>query len=60
MIRYFSTSVQKPVIILAVDNSESIALGKDSVRIKQNLKNNFEKLKASFGDKYEASIGHLW
>ncbi len=44
MIRTFSREVEKPIIILAVDDSKSIINSKDSLTRKEQIKSDFEKL----------------
>lgn len=66
-IRSFSKYIEKPLILVAQDNSESVLLCRDSVNYKTNYKNDLnkliEKLSAdyevklfSFGDKTSANI----
>ena len=68
MIRTFSREVEKPIIILAVDDSKSIINSKDSVARKEQIKSDFEKLnnelkadydvrQFSFGDHVAETIG---
>jgi hypothetical protein len=45
--------VEKPIIVLAMDNSQSILLNKDSAYYKNTLPAEIEKLKESLGDKYD-------
>lgn len=45
--------VEKPVIVVAQDNSESIVTGKDSAFYKKEYTDNLKKLVAKLGDKYE-------
>lgn len=44
MIRTFSREVEKPIIILAVDDSKSIVNSKDSLSRKEAIKTDFDKL----------------
>ncbi|MGE0637999.1 MAG: hypothetical protein AB7G44_05635 [Bacteroidia bacterium] len=45
--------VEKPIIVLAQDNSESIVTGKDSAFYRNEYAENFNKLVKQLGDKYE-------
>jgi hypothetical protein len=56
MFRYFSNSVQKPIIIFAVDNSESIAMGNDSMFYKKQFNNQLNKLTSDFGENYDIQV----
>lgn len=66
MFRYFSTNVQKPILVFAVDNSKSISMSNDSVyyqtqfnkqylNLLNNFGENYEIVKLSFGDKTKNS-----
>lgn len=45
--------VEKPIIVIAQDNSESIVAGKDSVFYRNEYTDNFSKLIKQLGDKFE-------
>ena len=53
LLKTVSRSVEKPVIIIAQDNSESIAVGKDSAFYHTEYKKKLQKLIDELGDKYE-------
>jgi hypothetical protein len=53
LLKITNRSVEKPVIVVAQDNSESIACGKDSSFYKGQYKQNLQKLIDELGDKYE-------
>ncbi len=66
MIRSLSRDIEKPIVIVALDESKSMVNSKDSIRIKGEIQNDMnnlqDKLSAdydvrffSFGDKVEAS-----
>jgi len=61
MLKYFTTNIQKPIIVFAVDNSKSIILSKDSTEYKNNLQNKIneitEKLSAN-NEIYKYSFGN--
>ena len=48
--------VEKPIIIIAQDNSESIGVGKDSIFIKNEYKQNVQKLIDELESKYEVLL----
>lgn len=45
--------VEKPIIVVAQDNTESIVTGKDSAFYRKEYADNFNKLISKLGDKYE-------
>jgi len=53
MFRYFSSNVQKPVLVFATDNSESVAMCKDSLFYKNQFEKQYSSIINSFGDNYE-------
>ena len=53
LLKTVNRTVEKPVIIIAQDNSESVAVGKDSAFYKKEYKQNLQKLIDELGDKYE-------
>jgi capsular polysaccharide biosynthesis protein len=66
MFRYFSTNVQKPILVFAVDNSKSVVMANDSVYYKtqfvkqytdiiKSFSDNYEIVKVNFGDKARSS-----
>ncbi|HPE39722.1 MAG TPA: hypothetical protein PLI77_01390 [Bacteroidales bacterium] len=48
--------VEKPILLLAVDHSESIVAGSDSVYYKNEFSKQLEQLISSFGNKYEVQL----
>ena len=50
---------EKPIIVVALDNSKSIVLAKDSVFYKSGFKKDIEKLVHSLSKKYEVQIYHF-
>ncbi len=48
--------VEKPVIIIAQDNSESLVIGKDSAFYKKEYKQQLQKLMDELGSKYEVRL----
>jgi len=53
LIKTVNRTVEKPVIIIAQDNSESLVVGKDSAFMRREYKQNLQKLIDELGDKYE-------
>jgi hypothetical protein len=53
LLKTLDRTVEKPVIIVAQDNSESIAVGKDSAFYKKEYKQNLQKLIDKLAAKYE-------
>lgn len=53
LLKNVSREVEKPVIILAQDNSESLIAGKDSAFYRKEYKQKLQKLIDELGDKYE-------
>jgi hypothetical protein len=53
LIKSVTREVEKPVIIVAQDNSQSLILGKDSAFYKNDYKTKLKKLIDELGDKYE-------
>ncbi len=53
MFRYFSTNVQKPILVFAVDNSKSVAMANDSVYYQTKFQKEYSDLIKSFSDNYE-------
>jgi hypothetical protein len=53
LIKSINREVEKPVIIVAQDNSQSLIIGKDSTFYKTDYKNKLQKLIDELGDKYE-------
>lgn len=48
--------VEKPILLLAVDHSESIVAGSDSAYYKNEFSKQLEQLISSFGNKYEVQL----
>ena len=53
MLKMVLKNVEKPIVVVAVDNSESIISTKDSIFYRQNFADEIEKLTESLGNKYE-------
>ncbi len=53
LLKSINRQVEKPIIIIAQDNSESISIGKDSSFYKKEYKQNLQKLIDELNDKYE-------
>ncbi len=53
LLKSTNREVEKPIIIIAQDNSESLIVGKDSSFIKKEYKEKLQKLINDLGDKYE-------
>lgn len=53
LLEFSKEKIEKPIIILANDNSESMIFSKDSLAVKQQLKHNFEELEKKLSSKYE-------
>ncbi|MCW3084057.1 MAG: hypothetical protein JWP12_1423 [Bacteroidetes bacterium] len=53
LLKTINREVEKPVIIVAQDNSESLIAGKDSAFYKKEYKEKLQKLMDQLGDKYE-------
>lgn len=53
LIKSTSSYTEKPIIIIAADNSASIAYNKDSLFYKKEFSAQLKKLAAELGDKYE-------
>ncbi len=56
LLKTINREVEKPVIIVAQDNSESIIVGKDSAFIKNEYKLNLQKLIDELSSKYEVRL----
>ncbi len=62
LLEYSKKKVEKPIIVLAHDNSESMVFANDSVVVKSQLEESFNALKASLSTDYEVvsySIGDI-
>jgi hypothetical protein len=53
LIKTMKRTVEKPVIVIAQDNSESLVAGKDSVFYKKEYKEKLQKLITALSNKYE-------
>jgi hypothetical protein len=53
MLRTIKRAIEKPIIIFAVDNSQSVIAAKDSVARRKAVKDMIEKLQPSLQSKYE-------
>ncbi|MDO9187905.1 MAG: hypothetical protein Q7W13_17995 [Bacteroidia bacterium] len=56
LLKTVNREVEKPVIIVAQDNSESLIAGKDSAFYKKEYKQNLQKLINELDDKYEVRL----
>lgn len=55
LIKSFSSTIEKPIIIIAQDNSESITINKDSVFYRNEYKTNLTELVNSLSEKYKVN-----
>lgn len=55
MLKHVFRTVEKPIVIIAQDNSESIAAGKDSLYYKRDYKNTMRKFLQEVSDKYDTA-----
>lgn len=55
-IRTISTAAEKPIIAIAIDESESMVANADSAVIKQNVSGAVAKLQAELGDDFELDV----
>ena len=53
LVKLITTQTQKPVIVFAVDNSQSVTMGIDSLQLKKALNNQFEILQKELGNDYD-------
>lgn len=53
LLKSIHREVEKPIVIIAQDNSESLIIGKDSSFIKKEYKQNLQKLINDLSDRYE-------
>tara|TARA_B100000508_G_scaffold141043_1_gene145524 strand:+ start:11751 stop:13694 length:1944 start_codon:yes stop_codon:yes gene_type:complete len=53
ILKYASISYEKPIILVGIDNSKSILLGKDSATYKSELANKIEELKSNLSAEFE-------
>ncbi|MFT5156472.1 MAG: hypothetical protein ACI83I_001015 [Bacteroidia bacterium] len=53
LLKYLNRTVEKPVVFLAIDNSESMKLSPDSVFLQSTLTKNLEEMKNTLSEKYE-------
>ena len=56
LLKTVNREVEKPIIIIAQDNSESITAGKDSTFYKNDYKKNLQKLIEQLNDKYDVHL----
>ena len=56
MLKMVMKDLDKPLIIFAVDNSESMVLSKDSVFYRNDYPKQLDQLVKSFGDKYDVRV----
>ena len=56
LLKTVNREVEKPIIIVAQDNSESLVAGKDSLFYKKEYKQNLQKLIDELNDKYEVRL----
>jgi hypothetical protein len=53
MVRYFEREVEPPIVVIAIDNSQSMVLGGDSTKLRTALPQMIDQLQASLNDKYD-------
>lgn len=53
LIKNTSTDIQKPIIVVAQDNSQSLVVGKDSLYYRQQYPGMLQSLISAFGDNYD-------
>lgn len=53
ILKYASVSFDRPIIVLGIDNSKSMKLGKDSTLIEEGLRQKIEDLKMSLSPDFE-------
>lgn len=53
LVKLIATQTQKPIVIFAVDNSQSVTLGNDSAQLKQALNKQFDLLQNELGNDYD-------
>jgi len=53
LVKLITTQTQKPVLVFAVDNSQSVTLGNDSTQLKQTLNKQLEYLQNELGNDYD-------
>lgn len=56
LLKTVTREVEKPIIIVAQDNSESLVAGKDSLFYKKEYKQNLQQLIDELNDKYEVRL----
>ncbi|MDZ4822879.1 MAG: hypothetical protein SH856_05425 [Flavobacteriales bacterium] len=59
LIKNISNDLQKPIIVIAQDDSESLVVGKDSSYYKGEYQQQLQSLIASFGNDYEIRTYHF-
>lgn len=53
LLEFSKEKVEKPILILANDSSESMIFSKDSLKVKQQLKQSFQELEKKLSTKYD-------
>ena len=53
LLKYVERFVEKPTVFIAVDRSESLAIGGDSAYVKESFETDLEGLKKDLGEKFE-------
>ncbi len=56
LLKTVSRTTEKPVIVIAQDNSESLVVGKDSAYYRNEYKANLQKLMNVLGEKYDVRL----
>lgn len=56
LIRYFQTDIEEPVVVVAVDNSSSLILGKDSGEVRTSIEGLVANLPNAFDEKYNVVV----
>ncbi len=56
LIKTLTTKVEKPVVLVLLDQSESMVMAKDSTQVKTGLKPALDELKDELGDDYQVDL----
>ncbi|MFN6037716.1 MAG: hypothetical protein ACK452_04560, partial [Bacteroidota bacterium] len=59
MLRYKNIEKEKPILVVALDNSQSMVMNKDSSWIKNNLVENLKSINEKLGDKFSVVNYHF-
>lgn len=55
LIRYFQTEIEQPAIVLAIDNSQSVVMTRDSVQARKDIENFVSEINSKLGGEYALS-----